>query len=122
MQERRAQAFQTSAESFKKKSLSEADKKLLDELVTSCSALQQSIERERSELTKILQNLAQNKPKIKIKMTDFIQQKVKAAFAKYDANADGRLSLEEAREFIVERCKFEFGKDPSESEILTTFR
>ena len=122
MQERRAQAFQTSAESFKKKSLSEADKKLLDELVASCSALQQSIERERSELTKILQNLAQNKPKIKIKMTDFIQQKVKAAFAKYDANADGQLSLEEAREFIVERCKFEFGKDPSESEILTTFK
>ena len=55
-------------------------------------------------------------------MTDFIEQKVKAAFAKYDANADGQLSLEEAREFIVERCKFEFGKDPSESEILTTFR
>ena len=91
-------------------------------MVASCSLLQQSIEKERSELTKILQNLAQNKPKIKIKMTDFIQQKVKAAFAKYDANADGQLSLEEAREFIVERCKFEFGKDPSESEILTTFR
>ena len=72
MQERRAQAFQKSAESFKKKSLNEADKKLLNELFASCSLLQQSIERERSELTKIIQNLAQNKPKIKIKMTDFI--------------------------------------------------
>ena len=30
--------------------------------------------------------------------------------------------MQEAREFIVERCKFEFGKDPSEEETIATFR
>ena len=61
-----------SVESFRKKSLSEADKKTLEELKAACAQLQKSIEKERSELTKILQNLSQNRPKIKIKMTDFI--------------------------------------------------
>ena len=55
-------------------------------------------------------------------MNDFIWQKVDAAFAKYDTNKDGRLSMDEAREFIEQRCKFEFGKEPSEEEIAQTFK
>ena len=54
-------------------------------------------------------------------MNDFIWQKVDAAFAKYDVNKDGKLSLQEAREFIEQRCKFEFGKEPTEEEISKTF-
>ena len=30
--------------------------------------------------------------------------------------------MEEAREFIAERCRFEFGKEPSEREIVATFK
>ena len=29
--------------------------------------------------------------------------------------------MAEAREFIVQRCKFEFGKEPTEEEINETF-
>ena len=57
------------------------------------------------------------KPKVDLNLDNFVWGKVDAAFAKYDINKDGKLSMEEAREFISKRCRFEYGKDPSEEEI-----
>ena len=88
----------------------------------SCQLLMKSITKERNELNKITQSLNQQKPRVDLKLNDFVWQKVDAAFAKFDTNNDGKLSVQEARLFIAERCKFEFGKDPSEEEINETFK
>ena len=47
-------------------------------------------------------------------MDAFFRKKVEDAFAKYDDNNDGVLQEFEARDFIIEHCKFEFGKIPNE--------
>ena len=121
MQERNAEAFKKSVETFIARADGESARNECNMLKASCQLLMKSITKERSELNKILQNLSQQKPKVELKLNDFIRQKVEAAFKKYDINKDGLLSMEEAREFIEQRCKFEFGKDPTEEEIAETF-
>ena len=100
MQERKAEAFKKSVDTFIQKSNGEDERNECNMLKASCQLLMKSIAKERSELNKILQNLSQQKPKVDLKLNDFIRQKVDAAFAKYDTNKDGQLSMGEAREFI----------------------
>ena len=51
---------------------------------------------------------------MKLNMDEFYRKKVDDAFAKYDRRKDGVLQEDEARNFIIEHCKFEFGKEPDE--------
>ena len=95
---------------------SEDEKRECKLLTEQWGHLQASIEKEKAELKRILQALSTpvEKPKVNINMDAFFRKKVEDAFAKYDDNNDGVLQEFEARDFIIEHCKFEFGKIPNE--------
>jgi len=115
-QEKKSAAFKEAVDQYMATASSDEDKRECKLLTEQWGFLQASIEKEKTELKRILSALSNSveKPKVKLNMDQFFRKKVEDAFAKYDANGDGVLQEFEARDFIVEHCKFEFGKIPSE--------
>ena len=74
MQERKAEAFQKSIDTFMAKADGEAARNECNMLKASCELLMKSIAKERNELNRIVQNLNlnQHKPKVDLKLNDFV--------------------------------------------------